>query len=416
MAKPQLRVLQLAAYGSNIGDNANISGIRNELAKSLVDYTLVFDDWDIVDFSWSLDDFDEHTLNNINGYDLFIIGGGGFLELIPGTHTWTGTRINIPKDIFEKITVPTVFYAIGIDTVRADLDGRPIDTEIKKFSRFVEFVSGIDHFLLSTRHDGSLQVVERLLGKEYANAFDLVPDGGFFSTFRKFYHPELNPEKINIAINFGGDLIDARFSSDYPSDPVPNNPLKLKRPADYEVYTASSHMGYCKFLTSFANVIRQLSFDRQDIQWILVPHIYRDLEVSYHLLNEAGFPYCRREMFVAPYIQGFNAKDYIVDLYQQCSLSIGMRFHANVCPIGLGTPSIGLGTFPMIKSLYQSLNVSEQFIQAEAGDQFEQSLYCLIKASINDQDKIRAKYHRMKDQLNAMNSAFHAKIASVLRV
>jgi len=215
-------------------------------------------------------------------------------------------------------------------------------------------------------------------------------------------------------VNFGGDLIDARFPLDYPSQPVANNPLKLRRPSDYEMYTASSHKGYCKFLRSFSNVIRQLSFEKGNIQWILVPHIYRDLEVSYHLLHETSFPYCRREMVVAPYINGFQGKDYIVDVYRRCCMSIGMRFHANVCPIGLGTPSLGLGTFPMIENLYNALNIDDQYLQAGAGATFEEKLYQKISNTLQRQSDIRNHYQKIKDSLRKVNTQFYRKIEALL--
>lgn len=412
--KKPLKILQLAAYGSNIGDNANISGIRATLIKNFPEHALIFDDWDIVDFSWSLDDFDDETVTRINHYDLFIIGGGGFLELIPGSQTWTGTRINIPKAIFERITVPTIFYSLGIDTVRADLDGRDISQEIKKFRSFVEFIGQRKNILLSTRHDGSLNVLDKILDEQSLKLFSLVPDGGFFTTHQAFKHPELASDKINVAINFGGDLLPARFCANYPSMPKRNNPLNIKRPKDYENIDYQGHAGYTQFLISFANIIRQLSFELKDIQFVFVPHIYRDIETGFNLLSEVGFPYCRREMTMAPYIQGFEAKDYIVDLYRQCDLSIGMRFHANVCPIAVATPSIGLGTFPMIQALYSSLDLDQQYLQVSAGPDFEQQLYTKIQSSLNNSHRISEQYKQVTLQLAKTNDAFHQKIKALI--
>ena len=39
-----------------------------------------------------------------------------------------------------------------------------------------------------------------------------------------------------------------------------------------------------------------------------------------------------------------------------------MRFHANVCPIGLGTPTIGLVNYPQVKLLYEELNLENRFV------------------------------------------------------
>jgi len=402
-----IRILQLAAYGSNIGDNANISGIREQLATSFSSYNLEFHDWDLVDFSWNIDSFDDSAIAFINSFDMFIIGGGGFLEIIPKTETWTGTRINIPKAIFQKITAEIVFYSVGIDLVRASAEGGSIEIEKSKLADFVDFCIGQANITLSTRHDGSIQTLEELIGKTRAESFWLVPDGGFSATSIDSSHPEIEKGKTNIAINFGGDLITARYKDNYPCTPVANNPLNIRKPADYEAINYLEHTGYTQFLISFSNVFRQIIFERQDINLILVPHIYRDLEPSYHFLSEMGFPYCRRGMTVAPYVNGFSGKDAIIDLYKKVDLTVGMRFHANVCPIGLATPSIGLGTFPMIKNLYSSLGLDKQFIHASAGDEFEDSLYNIICSSLDDKAAIQSRYKGIKSSLNQKTNDFH---------
>lgn len=54
--KPVLKVLQIASYQSNLGDNANLSGSRKLLRKGFSEFNLQFSDLDINDFSWGMND------------------------------------------------------------------------------------------------------------------------------------------------------------------------------------------------------------------------------------------------------------------------------------------------------------------------------------------------------------------------
>lgn len=399
--KQKLKVIQLAAYQSNIGDNANISGFRDKLECYFEDYDVVFTDLDLVNFSWNLDQYTNDTIELINSHDLFVIGGGGFFELIPGTDTWTGTRINIPKETFDKIKPATLFFAVGIDTVRADLDGRDISQEVEKFKSFVDYVHSNERMLLSTRHDGSLGVIQKLLGDDYVDKFVLAPDGGFFSTYSDCYHPELAENKINIAINYGGDLLDARFPMSGAQGVEGASLSGVEKPSDYELNDNFYHQGFNRFNTAFCNVLKQLYQESNDFNFIFVPHIYRDIEVGFQMINELDFPINRRATTAAPYLSGFKGKDYIVDLYKKCDLTIGMRFHANICPIGLGTPSIGLETFPILGPLYKSLGIAEQNIIAYHTDDLEERLYNKIKNTLKNSASVRKQYSDIKNNLNS---------------
>ena len=89
--KPVLKIAQIAAFQTNIGDNANLNGTRKLYRDAFSDFTLEFSDIDIVNFSFGISNYDDDLKAFINQHDILLIGGGGFLEIIPGTQSWTGT-------------------------------------------------------------------------------------------------------------------------------------------------------------------------------------------------------------------------------------------------------------------------------------------------------------------------------------
>ena len=403
-----IKVIQLAAYGSNLGDNANIVGLRAMLSANLggkVAYT----DWEMVDYSWGLDTYDQADIDRVNAHDLLIIGGGGFFEIIPETDCWTGSRIAIPYDLFRKIRVPIVFHGVGIDTVRGGgEDG------VSRFKDFLDLLFSSDQYLVSTRNDGSLATIRRLCGDAYADRFDVVPDGGFFTRVPDLHHPEIPPGCRGIAVNFGGDLMWERF----PEKGLgwrAGGPREIASviPKDYEAYRPGANAAFETFLDAFTGVLSQAMVRDPDLRLIFVPHIYRDIEVAYALFQKMGFPFSRRSMAMAPYLSGQGGQDYIFDLYRKCSLAIGMRFHANVCPIGLGTPSIGLTTFPMTGDLYGELGIPERALDPN-DDDFAPAFEGLVTDSLANGDGVRARYADIRLRLEDQINAFHSKIRALV--
>ena len=329
--KPVLKVAQIAAFQTNIGDNANLNGTRKLYRDVFSDFTLEFSDIDIVNFSFGISNYDDDLKAFINQHDILLIGGGGFLEIIPGTQSWTGTRINMPKSFFDDLDLPIVLQGVGMDTVRADLVGSDYSAELSKLATFLDYCKSRDNIFLSTRHDGALHKLSNKLGSSYANQFSLVGDGGFFVSANSVYHPEIVPDAVNIAINLGGDLLEARFPGVNPRRPSRIFYDGVKTPTDYESSRCSLNENCNIFLIETANVLRRVISKYQNVNFIFVPHIFRDIEQCFYLISELGFPASARNCKMAPFLSADAGSDYIIDLYSKCNLVMGMRFHANIC-------------------------------------------------------------------------------------
>ncbi|CAO3439968.1 polysaccharide pyruvyl transferase family protein [Azospirillum doebereinerae] len=414
-----LKIIQFASICSNLGDNANIRGLRWLIRTTFPEREIVFTDWDIVDYSWTRV-YTEADIDFVNTHDLLIIGGGGFFEILPNTPSWTGTRFNIPEALFRKIKIPILFHGIGTHRVRADLAGSDVGPQIDRFGRFLDELMTRDDVLLAFRNDGSREVLRRTLGDAVADRVTVVADAGLYTQIPKtspwpgLPHPDSLRGRPLIALNFGGDLLEARFPSDAPGYQHAGAG-RWSHPGDYEKPKVVDHAGFMRFVGGISDVLRAWLDAHPEMTAVFVPHIYRDVQMGAALLTELGFPYNRRRVTMAPYLHGFDGHDYIMDLYQRCDCVIGMRFHANVSPVGLGVPTIGLATFPMLRGFYDEIGCPDRTVDPNSPNAMTH-LHDLLTETVCDGDAIRNRYRSIRKDCEKTSRHFVARIADLVRM
>jgi len=374
----KLKILHLASFEGNIGDNANHVGTRAFLRKNLgcaIEYT----DLEIREFYWNIRKYDENFVQLANQHDVVMIGGGNYFELWV-KNSCTGTSINISREIMEKIKPPIVFYALGCDAGQGALE-----ENVLKFKKFLDYLNSSPKYLVSVRNDGSENTIRDILGEKYLENIHRVPDGGFFTEVEDFYHPELPVNKKIIAVNLAGDMIDQRFH-----DATPGMP----------------RISYEQFLKAFGSLINNQLRQDLDISIVFIPHIFKDVGIIADTLENIEDRFRRSRITVAPYLHGKGAQEYIFDLYRKCNLILGTRFHANVCGIGLAVPTIGLINYPQIEKLYKELGISDRSVKI-TWQGFENRLNLLIDESLADQESIKKNYEEIKISLINQINGFH---------
>ena len=104
---------------------------------------------------------------------------------------------------------------------------------------------------------------------------------------------------------------------------------------------------------------------------------------------------------------------FIFDLYRKCDVVLGMRFHANVCPIGLGVPTIGLVTHPQVENLYREVGMPERAVRADADD-LAGRLREMIEDAFVNRRNITARYNALRARLEKEMIRFHCKIGGLV--
>jgi hypothetical protein len=137
-----MKILHIASFLGNIGDNFNHLGTRALLEKKLGNI-----EWSEIEIRETFRkkfSFDSSFADYCNRFDAVIFGGGNFFELWVD-YSVNNTSANIPYDIVDKITVPFYFYALGVDP------GMGVTEKgINKFINWVEYVSKKKTFIFQS--------------------------------------------------------------------------------------------------------------------------------------------------------------------------------------------------------------------------------------------------------------------------
>ena len=108
-----LRVLHVASFSGNIGDNANHAGFRRWF-EGLAGGPALWSEFEIRDVYRGLRGFDAAFAAEANTYDLVVVGGGNYFELWV-ENSPTGTSFSVGEDAWAALKVPVFFNALGVD-------------------------------------------------------------------------------------------------------------------------------------------------------------------------------------------------------------------------------------------------------------------------------------------------------------
>ncbi|MBD2548392.1 polysaccharide pyruvyl transferase family protein [Microcystis elabens FACHB-917] len=346
-----LRVLHVASFAGNIGDLANHAGARRILGEQL-SYQLDFTELEMREFYWNQRKFDEDFVSYANRFDLLMIGGGNYLELWVD-HSATGTSIDIKPGQLSQLTVPTIFFALGVDTGQGYSE-----RSASRFSAFITTVLSRHDMFICVRNDGSQRALCQVLGREMASMIPSIPDGGFFADEAGCVAER--PATDRIGINLAGDMLERRFNRNLSKD---------------------------GFLKELAVACTELMATKPKLHIDLMPHIWRDCSLIAELLALIPDPFLRRRVAIGKLEPNqVGLKDFL-DSYRRLDLVLGMRFHANVCPIGMGIPSRGLLNYPQIELLYEELGFDERIIDVREPGFGSR----LVESSLTDLDDLAAQ-------------------------
>jgi len=343
-----MKILQIASFIGNIGDNASHIGFNNILSKHGVipnihsmEMRKFYNNYQGADRLH----FDKYFVKFANTFDRVVIGGGGFLDYcIEGSQT--GTTINMCPSLLDAFKVPVWFTSLGC------VPHFPVPkTNINKLRTFLEACFNNPLITINVRNDSSILKLKQDIGPQYAEKVTEIVDHGFF--YEALPTAEL-PIKNFIAVNISEDQLPMQRSSG-----------RVINPENYYSLLAQT---LNELLTSTNKNI------------VLVPHIYSDLAAISCLLNKMGDFEIRSRVTIAPCIQDITGANFIFNLYQKADLIIGMRLHANVCGLAMAKPTIGLQALDRVGYMYQHLGLTNRTILADqnfAEDLFNLSITAL---------------------------------------
>lgn len=388
--KQSFQVLHLASFNGNIGDHANHKGFQR-CFKEYISSNIEITELEIREFyySWNLRKFDIECINYINTFDLLIIGGGNFFD-IRWNESLNGTTINLSIENLKKIKIPILINGIGID----DNYGNATQTNLKKFEVFLDEIVHLKNCYFTVRNDGSKEIAQKYYKEATVQKIYTIPDGGFFFKPMQFIHPEIPKNKTIIALNIAGDLPEIRYEN------KANNNTITKQEFNIEI----------------ANVLNKLLETNDNIHIIFIPHIAKDYIAFTELIPNIKDSFIRTKFSVSPYVTGsITNGDYIFDLYRNCHLTIGMRYHSNIGSIAVNTPTIGIVNLEKHRNLYKSIGMQERLISYNQ-PKFGQRLYEKILWSLNNLEKLKNENIKLLDNLNNEYIKYFKEIKKFLEI
>ena len=392
---PNIVLGHIAKHTHNIGEGALIEGLRSKL-NSQSEKSVNFIDFDRKNFqavtgnefkkdSVSMK-LDKNLFYQINkNTDGIIVGGGGIIQ--------TGIYENFGglclageiKD-FKFLTKPMFIYAIGDNRLKAEYDFQYVD-EFKQLVHAV-FDSG---GLFSLRNDGSFDRLVRVINDDnLMSNIHVVPDPGLFIKRTKSTHPLIQQGKLNIALQLAGDRLEERLSG------------------------KGIEINENDFLNILANQLYCLS-KIYDINVILCPHITSDYEITARFLDICsnyiiGNSSLAREIIQINYCtKGYDMATEFFSVYDQCDIALGMRGHASICSVGLGTPFIGLSSHEKLSGFLNNFGL-ENYSLDITNNQFGLKLNDLINSLIDDPSDWKLKRNRSFDTEEKKLESFNKKI------
>lgn len=371
--KRKLRVLHLASFAGNIGDLANHAGARRMLAERL-GFALEFTDLEIREFYWKQRSFDDAFVDYANSFDLLIVGGGNYFELWVD-HSATGTSIDITPERLAKLKVPTLFFALGVDI------GQGYSAQsVQRFNAFMATVLERRDLFACVRNDGSTLALREVLGDQTAARIPTMPDGGFFAD--PAGNCQADSGSGRIGINIAGDMLERRFD----------------RGLDTEA-----------FLRELADACCGLMDAKLGLCIDLMPHIWRDSALIAKLLPMIPDPYLRRRVAVGRLEPSETGLAGFLQSYRGFDLVLGMRFHANVCPIGMGVPARGLLNYPQVERLYEEIGMSNRLIDVrDAGFGTR-----LVEAVLSDLSELPTQRQLCIGRIDQLRQQAHATLTQI---
>lgn len=337
-----MNVLHIASFSGNIGDNASHQGLTNVLRTLLPDHKVTR--LEIRNFYKNArgphkKSFDESFVEYINAFDLVIFGGGGYLDYwVEGSAT--GCTFDIEAPYLERIKVPFLLASLGC------VPGKEVPNgNLEKFFFFLQKIAELDNFQLLLRNDGSLRHIQEKFGSSLAMNFATILDNAFhYSCESSFSLPSSRPF---VVLNVANDQIrmNGEFSANF-------NPYEYLR-------------GVGALIERFVTV--------NDLNVCLVPHIPEDFIAINELLNFLPEKITREAILVSPYLVGDSGANAVFNIYRQGELTIGNRFHSNVCSVNFGTKSIGISALERVSEMYKSIGLSANYV--EPGEGFEDRVY-----------------------------------------
>lgn len=379
--QPALSLIHLANFNStNIGNGALISGLESTIEEDFSrPVSWKREPWD--DYTFGLLDFDQAFVDKVNQSDGLIVGGAVTFN---GReyNSRTGTRFELPFELWPKISKPVVFYGLsyrhwpGQTYFHAD-----------KLKTTIETILSSANMMLTVRNDGTKKWLKTMTGID-SDAIVEIPDSAVFVRTVGGFHAELLEGATNIMVAFNDEDAVHRFD--------------LRHSVIGKSNRSRDHV-----IDSLVAALERLA-ERFPVNMVLCPHYFDDYRMISSFIERIR-PRLAHQKVVSTGLCRVAHASAFYDRYQKADLAISMRVHSMSPCIGLGTPMVAYTTQERMTDFMGNIGLMEHAVDAfdpSAGDRLYERATFAIENKVN----LQQRFLRVRETLRAEARHLHSRL------
>lgn len=365
-----MRVLHLASFKGNTGDVINHMGFYDFIKD-------IGQDWDVTQmeirqFYKNRNDrqFDQSFVDQVNTYDLLVIGGGNFLSPWLESSA-TGTTFDIDLETLSKIKSKVLFNAVGCETSLGYTQGT-----LASLDKLLNYANNHkEQYMFTVRNDGSYEAIKEWFQGKYDDLVIEVPDFGLYENHVDKLVAKQSSTKATIGFAVSSDRFKAKWQKEYE-----------------------------KKLKVYAKMVENICHLYPEMDAVFIPHTYYDLEAIYKVVDCLPDHIRRNQLTVAPLTTKDTGLNRVISYYYDCHLLIASRFHACIQAYKSGCQIISLYPDHRTKALMESIGLGFRSVNLLEEDFADQVIKQLKKADFEHNRKLlKALDNKYSNHGNLLN-------------
>jgi len=384
-SKNTLNLIHLANFNStNIGNGALVSGLESTIEEDFsCPVTWIREPWD--DYTFGLVDFDESFVEKVNRSDGLIVGGAVTFNGRDYNNR-TGTRFELPFELWSKIKKPVVFYGLSY----RHWPGQTYH-HADKLKTMIENILSSDNMMLTVRNDGTKKWLKAMTGIDRDEIVE-IPDTGVFVRAQDGEYSELQAGVKNIMVSFNDEDADNRF----------NQGCSISG----EIGSSRDHV-----IDALVSALERLA-TKFPVNLILCPHYFDDYKMMSTFIERIQ-PRLAHQKMVSTGLCRAEYTNIFYGRYQKADLAISMRVHSMSPCVGLGTPMVAYTTQDRMTDFIDRIGLTDHAVNAfdiSAADKlYERAVFALENSTV-----VRKKFLTVRKELRKDIKQFHHKVLKFL--
>lgn len=378
-----LSLIHLANFNStNIGNGALVNGLEFTMEEDF-DRPIRWlrEPWD--DYTFKLRDFDQGFVDKVNRSDGLVVGGAVTFNG-RSYNNRTGTRFELPAELWGEVTKPVVFYGLSY----RHWPGQ-VYHHADKLRATIETILAAPNMMLTLRNDGTRKWLKDLTGIDSRDILDVPDSAVFVQADATGSYPELRNGVRNIMLSFNDEDLPHRY------DEQLSVRGKLDRSRDHVV-------------GALVSAVECLA-ERYPLNIVLVPHYFDDFRMMSSFIERVQ-PRLAHQNMVSTGLVRIENTGWFYGRYKQADLAISMRVHSMSPSIGIGTPMVPFTTQDRMTDFLSDIGLADYGVDAFALASAE-LLYEKAAHALDNPAEVRAAFAAARSKLRRQTHSFHQTLA-----